>query len=62
MSILKNPTRVYSLGGFKYMKGGEKMQDSTLRRLIECLKERGYADGEIIQILIYITTKKSDTD
>ena len=37
------------------------MQDSTLRRLIQCLKEKGYADEEILAILIYITNPKSDT-
>lgn len=38
------------------------MQDATLRRLIKCLKEKGYADAEIIAILIYITSQKSDTE
>jgi len=57
----KIPCEVISLAGVKYLKGGEKMQDATLRRLIKCLKEKGYADSEIIAILIYIT-KKSDTE
>ena len=44
------------------MKGGDKLQDSTLRRLIECLKEKGYADSEIIKILLYITNPKADKE
>ncbi len=38
------------------------MQDTTLRRLIECLKEKGYADSEILQILLYITNPKADKE